>query len=109
VIELPQGSNIKSKFQYFTKKNFKEVNPMILQFLEFREKTFLIKNFDIMNFTKTVMNIQIDENFTIFQPKNKVPSFLIQISGFRGVAENIKYKLTKIPERKSKVLKLKEI
>jgi hypothetical protein len=56
VFELPQARNIKSEFQYFTNNFFEEVNPIILQFLEFRGKTFFIKNFDIMNFTRTVMN-----------------------------------------------------
>jgi hypothetical protein len=48
------------KFQYFTKKFFKEMNPLILQFLEFREKIFLIKNFDIIKFTKAITKIQIE-------------------------------------------------
>jgi hypothetical protein len=85
------------------------VNSIILQFLEFREKIFLIKNFDIMNFTKTVTKIQIDENFTIYRPKCKTEKFITQITGFKGVAENMKYRLTKISESKSRKLILIEI
>jgi hypothetical protein len=58
---------------------------------------------------KPVINLQTDETFTIFQPKSKVPTFLIRMSGFRGIAENIKYILTEISDRKSKLHIINEI
>jgi hypothetical protein len=91
LIEFHQGSSSYYNFQYFTKEFFNTLNPDILRFLEFRERLYLIKNFDVMNFTKTYTSIQIEEDFKIYQPCVKEPYLGTAVPGLKGIVANLRH------------------
>jgi hypothetical protein len=91
LVELRQGSSSNFNFQYFIKEFFNTLNSFILRFLEFRERLYLIKNFDVMNFTKTYTSFEIEENFKIYQPYIKEAYLRAAVSGLKGIIANLEY------------------
>jgi hypothetical protein len=106
VIEVPRGRGDRFKFQYITKNFSTELNHNIIRLLEFREKLFMIQNFDILNFTKTFDIIEIQE--TIRSVEYDYYAYLC-IYLCRGVAGRMKYIISKIENKGSRDLMIKEI
>jgi hypothetical protein len=106
VIEVPRGSGDRFKFQCITKNFSTELNHNIIRLLEFREKLFMIQNFDTLNFTKTFDTIEIQESI----PSVEYDYYAdLCIYMCRGVVGRMKYILSKIENKDIRDLMIKEV
>jgi hypothetical protein len=107
VIEVPQRSGDRFKFEYITKNFSKEMNHNIIRLLEFREKLFTIRSFDILNFMKSINTIEIHE----IVPKPVEYNYYIDLYVYicRGIIGRTMYIISKVQNRSSRDLMIKEV
>jgi hypothetical protein len=85
----------------------KELNQGIIRLLEFREKIFIIQNFDILSFSNTYSTIQIQEDIPTYEKYDRYATFFVEI--LKGIVGRMKFISSKIQDEDSRDRLIKEV